>query len=60
MTEITTDMVFKLKTDDMQKADALMKKMLNILDNDELDMIGDCKISKTLFEVTQDASIEEE
>ena len=58
MEEIQIEMKWKLKTTDLKVCDALMRKMLKSLNVEELDLIADCKLTKTLAEVTINAAEE--
>ena len=53
--ETNIKMTWQLKTEQLKVVDAMMKKMLRALTKDELELIGDCKITKTVCEVDIDA-----
>ena len=42
-------MNFRLNTTDFNKADQMLRKILSNLDEEELDLIGDCRMSKTIY-----------
>ncbi len=55
MEKVTLLMKWKLKTESVKIADAMMRKMLKTLTVEELELIGDCKITKTLESVNLEA-----
>ena len=52
MEKVNIEMIWGLKSHDLKVADAMMKRMLKALNKEELELIGDCKISKTMLEVS--------
>lgn len=44
----------ELKTEDLNVVDKIVQKMLEALTHEELELIGECKTSKTLMEVIRD------
>jgi len=55
MEQETIDVKMKLKVNNTDQADLLVKKMLSILEPDELDQIKGFKVSQTIMEVEVDA-----
>lgn len=58
--EIRIKMELELNTEDLKVVDKLMKKMLSSLDVEELTLINDCKIIKTLAEMEISSNVFDE
>ena len=53
--EKKTTIKIDLNTNDMVIANALVKKMLSVLDAKELDFIEDCNMSQTIIDMSSEA-----
>ncbi len=55
--EIQTEIKMKLNSNNLKEIDVIMKKMLESLTKEELNLIADCKITKTVMEMDINAPI---